>query len=152
MKKFLCPWRMTSKLSWFYHLNLVGDLCFHDGKIWINILCCTIFILLSKSFIIPSLLFPVRSVRLHSLKSMNKLKISEYSQENTCIRVSFNKVAERDSNTGVFLWIFRPATLLKRDSDAENLDTLIWECISLILIHNKSNQICNSSFLMKSVI
>ena len=43
------------------------------------------------------------------------LKISQYSQENTCVGVSFNKTAglkpckflKRDSNVGVFLWILR---------------------------------------------
>ena len=35
------------------------------------------------------------------------LKISEYLQENTCARVSFQAAAllERDSGTEVFLWI-----------------------------------------------
>ena len=34
-------------------------------------------------------------------------KISQYSQENTCVGVFFNKVAGviRDSNTDFFLWI-----------------------------------------------
>ena len=36
------------------------------------------------------------------------LKISQYSQENTCVGVSFLiKLLKRDSNTGVFLRILR---------------------------------------------
>ena len=33
------------------------------------------------------------------------LKISQYSQENTCVGVSFLTLLKRNSNTSVFLWI-----------------------------------------------
>ena len=64
LKTFPYTWRMTSKLSLFYQPNLVGmgDLCFQDGKSWISILYCTIFLLLKR----------VKSVWLHSWKSMKK--------------------------------------------------------------------------------
>ena len=55
------------------------------------------------------------SHRRSSIKKMF-LKISQYSQENTCARVSFSLKLQasglklylkRDSSTGVFLWIFQ---------------------------------------------
>ena len=75
LKKFLYSWRMPKKFSWFYESNLVGirgDFCFQDEKSCISILHYAIFLLLQKSSSIPSLLFLVKSVWLHSLKGMNK--------------------------------------------------------------------------------
>ena len=75
LKKFLYIWRMTNKFNWFYQPDLVGirgDFCFQDGKSCISILHYAILFLLQKISSIPSLLFPVNSVWLHSLKGMNK--------------------------------------------------------------------------------
>ena len=46
-----------------------------------------------------------RSSRSQMFFKIGALKISQYSQENTCVEFSFNNVAlsKRDSNTGVFL-------------------------------------------------
>ena len=78
LKKLLYIWRMTSKFNRFYQPNLVmlglGELNFQDWKSWIIILHCIIFLLLQKSFSIPSLLFPVRTVWLYSWKSINKFQ------------------------------------------------------------------------------
>ena len=46
-----------------------GDLCFQDGKSWISIFQCTIFLLLKRVSV--TLLLTIKSVRLRSLKSMN---------------------------------------------------------------------------------
>ena len=49
----------------------------------------------------------LRNRRSHRSRPVKKvfLKISEHSQENTCAGVSF--ALKRDSDTGVFLWIFQ---------------------------------------------
>ena len=46
-----------------------------------------------------------RSSRSQMFFKIGALKISQYSQENTCVEFSFNNVSlsKRDSNTGVFL-------------------------------------------------
>ena len=74
LKKILCNWRMTNKFIWFYQPNLAEDFRFQGRKSWINILHCTIFLLLLKfhySF------FTFASKKMHDFahwKSMNKFR------------------------------------------------------------------------------
>ena len=86
LKKLLYTWRMTSKFNRFYQPNLVmvglGELNFQDWKSWIILLHCTKFLLLQRSFSIPSLLFPVQTVWLYSWKSMNKFQYLRFVLQN----------------------------------------------------------------------
>ena len=75
LKTFPYNWRMTSRFNWFHQPILVrirGDFCFQDGKSCLSTLHYAIFLLLQRSFSIPSLLFPANSEWIYSLKGLNK--------------------------------------------------------------------------------
>ena len=100
LKKLPYTWRMTRKLNWFYHPDLVimgvEELSFQDGKSWISILTASYSFYYKRVSVFllyfPPLLYSWKSMKkFHFLRSVLQYRRSRmFIQENTCVGVSFS--------------------------------------------------------------